>query len=226
MSYGGLLADGTGVPFYIADTMPITLLEKRVLNVPAASGNGSIQDLFANDGVIRFVFVNSNGAQGANDTCEALILNQTANRWQLWCRGGSRTVNVFIFGYQFQPIPAWGIQFNDAQGRCILTNETKVLKDVQNLGDSNDPNNSGYVMNTTLAGQWAVAPVYTGYFSGVNNSTGQPIPVVAQFCSSARFNGSTTQITSGYQGNIDASTSNATYSNYRNRITAINVSRY
>lgn len=226
MAFGALLADASGVPFYIADTMPLSLLEKRVLSVPAVSGNGSVQDLFANDGVIRFVFVNSNGAQNTNDTCEALVLNQTNNRWELHCRGGARTVNAFIFGYQFQPIPAWGIQINDSQGRCILTNETKVLRDVQNVGDSTNANNSGYLINTNLSGQWAIAPVFTGYFAGVNNSSGQPMPVVAQYCSSARYNGSTTQIVSGFLGNIDGSASNATWYNYRNRITAINVARY
>lgn len=226
MDYGALLSDANGVPFYIADTMPLSLLEKKVLSVPAASGNGSIQDLFANDGVIRFVFVNSTGAQGTNEICEALMLNQTTNRWQLWCRGSARTVNVYIFGYQFQPIPSWGIQINDAQGRCILTNETKVLRDVQNIGDSTNANNSGYLINTTLSGQWAIAPVYTGYFAGVNNSSGQPIPIIAQYCSAARYNGSTTQIASGYLGNLDGNASNATWSNYRNRITAINVARY
>ncbi len=226
MAFGALLADSSGVPFYIADTMPLSLLEKRVLSVPAVGGSGSSQDLFANDGQIRFVFVNSTAPQGSNSNCEALVLDTTNNKWKLMCAGSARTVNVFIFGYQFQPIPSWGIQINDSQGRCILTNETKVLRDVQNIGDSTNANNSGYVINSTLSGQWAVAPVYTGYFAGVNNSSGQPIPIVAQYCSSARYNGSTTQIASGYLGNLDGSASNATWSNYRNRITAINVDRY
>ncbi|EJL90207.1 hypothetical protein [Pantoea sp. GM01] len=227
MSFGSLLTDQSGVAFYIADTLPLTMLEKRVLNVPSASGEGSVQDLYANDGVMRFVFVNSTGAQGGStETCEFLQLNGSNNRWQLNCRGAARTVNVFIFGYQFQPIPSWGIQINDSQGRCILTNETKVLRDVQNIGDSGNPNNSGYVINQTISGQWAVAPTMTGYFAGVNNSSGQPIPVVARFCSSARFNGNSTQIASGYLGNVDGNASSATYTNYRNRITAINVARY
>ncbi|WP_293797027.1 hypothetical protein [uncultured Pantoea sp.] len=227
MAFGTLLTDQNGVAFYIGETMPISLLEKRVLNVPAVGGEGSAQDLFANDGALRFVFVNSTGAQaGGSSTCEFLMLNNSTGRWQLNCVGAARTVNVFIFGYQFQPVPSWGIQINDAQGRCILTNETRVLRDVQNLGDPSNVSNSGYNINQTLSGQWAVAPTMLGYFAGVNNSSGQPMPVVARFCSSARFNGSTTQIASGYLGNIDGNASNATYTNYRNRITAINVARY
>lgn len=225
MAYGTLLTDGVGVPFYIADTMPITLLEKRVVTVGPSSGGGGLLDLYSNDGAIRFVFVSSNGAQGSNkDTCEALELS--GGVWRLRYAGAARQISIYIFGYQFQPVPAWGIQINDAQGRCILTNETKVLRDVQNLGDSSVATSSGYQFSTTLSGEWAVAPAYTGYFAGVNNSSGQPIPIVAQFACSARFNGSTTQIASGYIGNLDSNASNATWSNYRNRITAINVARY
>lgn len=220
MSYGALLTDGSGVPFYIADTMPLTLLEKRTIN----SGSGLI-DLFTGDGTPRYVFVNSNGAQGGSlSTCEALEIS--GNVWRLRYAGPTRQINVFIFGYQFQPIPSWGIQINDAQGRCILTNETKVLRDVQNLGDSTVDTSSGYKFSTTLSGQWAVAPVYTGYFSGTINQGGQPMPVVAQFASSSRFNGTTSQIASGYIGNYEGASANGTFLNYRNRLTAINVERY
>jgi hypothetical protein len=215
-----MLTDAAGVPFYIGDTMPLTLLEKRIITASAG-----IIDLFTGDGSPRYVFVNSNAPQGGSlPTCEALEIS--GNVWRLRVAGPTRQINVFIFGYQFQPIPAWGIQINDAQGRCILTNETKVLCDVQNLGDSAADASSGYQFQTTLSGVWAVAPVYTGYFSGVINQNGQPMPVNAQFASSARSNGSTTQIASGYIGNVESGVSSATYSNYRNRITAINVSRY
>lgn len=220
MAFGAILTDANGVPFYIGDTMPLTLLEKRTITAGAG-----LFDLFTGDGSPRYVFVNSNGAQGTSlSTCEALEIS--GNLWRLRTAGAVRQINIFIFGYQFQPIPAWGIQINDAQGRCILTNETKVLRDVQNLGDSTVATSSGYQFSTTLTGQWAVAPVYTGYFSGVNNSSGQPIPIIAQFASSARFNGSTTQVASGYIGTVDGSASNPSYTNYRNRITAINVARY
>lgn len=226
MSYGAMLTDSAGVPFYIGDTMPLTLLEKRVLSVPAASGSGAVINLFNNDGVIRFVFVNSNGAQGnAQSTCEALELS--GGVWSLRCAGAARTVNVYIFGYQFQPIPAWGIQINDAQGRCILTNETKVLRDVQKLGDEASDAGSGLNANFNISGEWAVAPAYTGNYTGTVSQGGQVYPVVAQYASSARFNGSTTQITSGYIGNINTGGGGTgTLTNYRNRLVAVNVLRY
>ncbi len=226
MSYGAILTDSAGVPFYIGDTMPLTLLEKRVLSIPAASGTGVVINLFNNDVAIRFVFVNSNGAQGnGQSTCEALELS--GGVWSLRCAGAARTISVYIFGYQFQPIPAWGIQINDSQGRCILTNETKVLRDVQKLGDEGSDAGSGFAANFTLNGEWAVAPAYTGSYVGTVSQGGQVYPVVAQYASSARFNGSTTQITSGYIGNLNTGGGGTgTLTNYRNRLVAVNVQRY
>jgi len=226
MSYGSMLTDSADVPFYIGDTMPLTLLEKRVLSVPGVSGSGAVINLFNNDGVIRFVFVNSNGTQGnRQNTCEVMELS--GGIWSLRCAGGVRTVNVYIFGYQFQPVPAWGIQINDSQGRCILTNETKVLRDVQKLGDEGSDSGSGFNANFTLAGEWAVAPAYTGSYVGTVSQGGQVYPVVAQYASSARFNGSTTQITSGYIGNLNSGGGGTgTLTNYRNRLVAVNVQRY
>lgn len=226
MAYGAMLTDSAGIPFYIGDTMPLTLLEKRVLNVPAVSGSGTVINLFNNDGAIRFIFTNSNASQGNGlSTCEALELS--GGVWSLRCAGPARTVNVYIFGYQFQPVPAWGIQINDSQGRCILTNETKVLGDVQKLGDEGTDAGSGLNTNFTLSGEWAVAPVYTGNYTGTVSQGGQVYPVVAQYASSARFNGSNTQITSGYIGNLNTGGGGTgTLTNYRNRLVAVNVQRY
>lgn len=226
MAYGAILTDSAGVPFYIGDTTPLTLLEKRVLSVPQVSGSGALINLFNNDGAIRFVFANSNGQQGSGlNTCEALELS--GGVWSLRHAGPARTVNVYIFGYQFQSIPAWGIQINDSQGRCILTNETKVLRDVQKLGDEGSDAGSGLNANFSLSGEWAVAPAYTGNYTGTISQGGQVYPVVAQYASSARFNGSTTQITSGYIGNLNTGGGGSgTLTNYRNRLVAVNVQRY
>lgn len=226
MAYGAMLTDSAGIPFYIGDTMPLTLLEKRVLNVPAVSGSGTVINIFNNDGAIRFVFANSNASQGNGlSTCEVLELS--GGIWSLRCAGPARTVNVYIFGYQFQPVPAWGIQINDSQGRCILTNETKVLSDVQKLGNEGSETGSGLNANFTLSGEWAVAPVYTGNYTGTVSVGGQVYPVVAQYASSARFNGSGTQITSGYIGNTSSGGGGTgTLTNYRNRLVAVNVQRY
>lgn len=220
MSYGAILTDDNGVPFYIDGTMPLTLLERRDI-IPTGSDSRTL--LYPNDGAIRFVFINSNVDQNSVGASGLLLTN---GNWYLRSSNSGSVVSVYIFGYKFQPVPSWGIQINDAQGRCILTNESKVLRDLRQLGDSNNPNNSGYLLDVTLPGAWAVAPAMTGYFAGVVNQGNQPRPVVAAFYTDARYNGSTTRIKSGAIGNLEGGVSNATYSNYRNTITAIDVSRY
>ncbi|WLS77355.1 hypothetical protein Q3V30_12740 [Erwinia pyri] len=221
MAYGALLTDANGVPFYIADTMPVSLTQKISYNVSAGL---SSRVLFANDGVLRMVFVGNNAAQANSSSCEYLQLEN--NNWILYSSGAARTIDVYIFGYNYQPVPSWGIQINDDQGRCILTNETKVLRDVQALGNPSSDTASGYKINQTLSGHWAVAPQNTGLYTAVANTNGQPIPVQAWYYATARWNGSTTQITSGYRGDASGGTSNQTYINSRSRITAINVDRY
>lgn len=221
MAFGAIITDAAGVPFYIDGTMPLTLIEKRVLTVGVGETNTV---LFADDGVLRFVFTNSNAPQGTNETCEALLVS--GGNWILRSVGAARTINVYIFGYQYQPIPAWGVQINDAQGRCILTNESKVLRDVQAYGNPADNLSSGMQINTTIAGTWAIAPMNTGYYTAVTNAGGQPQSIVRAYYASARYNGSTTQLTSGFIGNSGSGEQNQVLTNFRNRITAINVARY
>lgn len=225
MGFGAVLTDAAGVPFYIQDTMPLSLIAKNIYSVGAASGEGGTLALYPNDGSVRFTFVNSDAPLDSTENCEAMFIDSSNNYWSLRYRGPARNITVFIFGYQYQPVPAWGIQINDNQGRCILTNETKVLASVANLGNPSDDANSGRNLSQDLSGQWAVAPAMTGYFAGVVNQGNQPRPVIAKFFSSARFNGSTTRIKSGYLGNLETASSVTNY-NYRNVLTAVNVSRY
>lgn len=180
MGYGALLTDEQGVPFYIDGTRPLTLINKLTFNVNN-SGTVNTLDLYQNDGAVRFVFIQSNGS----DIYKSEWLQLDGNTWRLYATSGTRTVTVFIFGYANQIPPAWGIAIWDASGNCILTNESKVLRDVTQLGDVTNANASGYLYTGTLGGSWAIAPAYTGLFSGVDNSTGQPRPVNIPFYGSA-----------------------------------------
>lgn len=220
MSYGALLTDEQGVPFYIDGTRPLTLISKIAVSIPSSSGVFS-RDLYANDGQVRFVFIQSNSSDGA----KAEWLQMESGVWRLYASGGSRTVTVYIFGYANQPVPAWGIAIWDANGNCILTNESKVLKDVVQLGDISSDSTSGYRISNTRSGSWAIAPTYTGVFNGVDNSTGQPRPVVNTYYASAYYNGSSTVISSHTNGSL-AGTTGGTYTNARNTITAVNVANY
>ncbi|MDI6536318.1 hypothetical protein QMA77_05125 [Pantoea ananatis] len=224
MSFGALLTDSQGVPFYIDGTRPLTLVNKVVFSVPSPGGLRSI-DLYPNDGVIRFVFIQDNAGTTSN-YCSWLQMD--SNTWRLYMNYQAGTsVTVFIFGYANQPVPAWGVAIWDAQNNCILTNESKVLRDVTSLGDQSSDTNSGFRFTGTLAGSWAVAPFWSGLFTGVDNSTGQARPVSATFYLAAHFNGSQTFLRSGIgQGSVDGNVSNPSYSNSRCLLTCINVDKY
>lgn len=220
MGFGALLTDDQGVPFYIDGTRPLTLISRLTFNV---NSNGTVNtlDLYQNDGAVRFVFIQSNG----NDTQKAEWLQLDGSTWRLYATSGTRTVTVFIFGFATQPVPAWGIAIWDANGTCILTNESKVLRDVTQLGDVTNANASGYLYRGTLGGSWAVAPVYTGLFSGTDNSSGQPRPVNTPLYASAYYDGTNTVINSHSHGST-AGVVTGSYSNARNTIIAVNVARY
>lgn len=222
MGFGALLTDQQGVPFYIDGTRPLTLVNKFVIAVPG-DNNGTIysQQLYANDGAVRFVFMQSD----SNNMAAAEWMQIDNNVWTFYATRTARNVTVYVFGYANQPVPAWGIAIWDASRNCILTNESKVLRDVTQLGDVTDPNASGYLLNTTLSGSWAIAPAYTGILNAVDNSTGQPRPVVLRYYGNAYYNGSTTKISSHSHGST-AGVSSASYSNARNTLIAVNVARY
>lgn len=222
MGFGALLTDQQGVPFYIDGTRPLTLINKFVIKVPG-DNNGTVysQQLYTNDGAVRFVFMQSD----SGNTAAAEWMQIDNNVWTFYATRTARNVTVYVFGYANQPVPTWGIAIWDASGNCILTNESKVLRDVTQLGDVTNPNASGYLLNTTLSGNWAVAPAFTGIISAVDNSTGQPRPVVIWYWGNAYYNGSTTLISSHTHGSASGVTG-ASYSNARNTLTAVNVARY
>lgn len=225
MSFGAMLTDAQGVPFYIDGTRPLTLINKVTYTVPAGGGLGSI-DLYQNDGVMRFVFLQDNGpATGTG--CSWLQLDNGV--WRLYVNGTSGTLTTaYIFGYANQPVPEWGIALFDAQNNCILTNESKVLKDIQVFGDQSNNNTSGYLYSGTINGSWAVSPYFSGIFSGVVNAGGQLRPVSAFYYLAAHYNGTQTVLKSGIGqgGSPDGTVQSPSYVNSRCLLTAINVAGY
>lgn len=221
MAFGALLTDDQGVPFYIDGTRPLTLINRITVNVSSGGGTVYSQDLYADDGTERYVFIQSNNA----DTSSAEWLQLDNGVWRIYSTASNKTITVFIFGYANQPVPAWGVAIWDASGNCILTNESKVLRDVTSLGDISNANASGYLYSGTLGGSWAVAPVATGILTAVDNSSGQPRPVTVYFYSSAYYNGTNTVINSHGDRSV-AGISSPVYTSARNTLTAINVARY
>lgn len=217
--YGAMLTDSQGVPFYVGGTRPLTLLSKTTYSIPGSSSTNS-WNLYQNDGAVRFTFIQSNGS----DATKAEWLQLDAGIWKLYATGGTRNVTVYIFGYKTQPVPKWGVAIYNESGECILTNESKVLKDVREFGNPASDSQSGYNIDVSLSGSWAVAPTYTGIFAGVDNSTGQPRPIVIVFYAAAVVSGGNTKITSHTAGS--GAGTGGSYANARNTITAIDVSKY
>lgn len=219
--YGALLIDQQGNPYYILDTMPLCLISKQSFSRTAVNG---VIDIHDDDSTFRYVFCRGS-AVGVNFY---YALNQTSGKYAIFSSGpGTYTVDVYIFGYQYQTPPKVGIAIWDAQGRCVITNETKVLRGVTTVGDSSNPNNSGYNVTGNLSGDWAIAPDILGYMTGVINQGGQVYPFVAPAYSSAYKSGANTIIKAEFRGDSGGGgAGNIQYTNHRNTIKAIDISRY
>lgn len=218
--YGAYLTDQQGNPYYILDTMPLCLISKQSFTRTASNG---VIDIHDNDSVFRMVFCRSNIA----GVSFYYALNTTTGKYAIFSSGpGTYTIDVYVFGYQYQTPPTFGIAIWDAAGRCVMTNETKVMRGVEVVGNQTVESNSGYNVNTTLAGDWAVAPDVMGYFTGVINQGGQVYPVRAVAYTSACKSGNNTVIKSEFVGDSGSGASNVQFINHRNTIKAINVSMY
>ncbi|SHG32184.1 hypothetical protein SAMN05428958_101705 [Pantoea sesami] len=95
----------------------------------------------------------------------------------------SFTLTAYIFGIFPQKLPAWGFAIWDAAGKLVLTNESRVLSDMQTVGSAGV--NGGINIDQTLYGSWAVAPSRLGQ---VNSN---------DVYSSCRYSGSSTRINAG-----------------------------
>lgn len=216
--YGAMLTDASGVPYYILDTMPLCLLEVKTLVLNDSGSYYGQKAVHANDGAIRFVFVQT--SSGSTSAFYYTLFNGT---WFIRGTFGA-SVTVYIFGYEYQIPPKYGIAIWDAQGRCVITHETKVLSGVRNLGTEGQ-DSSGYKLDTTLSGSWAVAPAIDGMFIGI---VGQPSPRTVQipFATNAYYNGSTTRINSNTTGTDSGPFLSTSYLNSNIRLQCIDVSRY
>lgn len=225
--FGAMLTDAAGVPFYITDTLPLSLIDHRVYPTSGGGSGTKIADLYG-ENQMYFTFINCAYGDLPNDSsAESILFNSSTATFELWASGGAREIHAYIFGFKYQTPSGWGLQINDAQGRCVITHDTKVLKNVQRIGDQGNPDASGLNLRADLAGNWAIAPAEMGYFAGVINQGGQPMPIVSRFTSSARFDGSTTRIRVGYFGNGSGGTgATGTLTSYRNTLVAVDVNKY
>lgn len=88
-----------------------------------------------------------------------------------------------------------GMAIWDAAGKLVLTNESRVLSDLQTIGTPGA--NGGINIDQTLSGPWAVAPAQLGQSIVVNNSTRPPTIYTINAYSACRFDGANTRINAG-----------------------------
>lgn len=103
----------------------------------------------------------------------------------------SFTMNCFLFTQFDQPMPAsrYGMAIWDASGRLILTHETRVLTDINNVGVQGS-GSAGLNINTTRAGRYAVSPELSGVVYYRDLTGGLIIPMPTAF--EASFDGTNT----------------------------------
>ncbi|MCK2177888.1 phage tail protein [Enterobacter asburiae] len=134
----------------------------------------------------------------------------------------SFTLTAYVFAIFPQKLPAWGFAIWNATGKLVLTNESRVLSDLQTVGDAGA--NGGINIDQTLSGSWAVAPAQLGQTIITNNATKPPTIYTINAYSSCRFNGGSTRINAGGTSTGTGSPGGGT--NTGTSLTAINTAAY
>jgi hypothetical protein len=219
--WGALLATDNGAPFITPQSIPLALIGKQ--SVALKTGSGEIttisQAIPAGRPVIPFVCSTINCVLSyavSGNTCTV-----SASKPE-----GAGTVHVDFFTILAQPLPAWGIAIWDEQGTCILTNETRVLTDIEAIGTNGSDTAGGYNINVTRSGKVGIVPSMCGLVTGVITSGGTR-PFMSQYFFSAVVSGGSTKISvATSNGTPSGPITNIAYHNMRNRVYALNLDNY
>lgn len=221
MDWGALLVTENGAPFITPQSSPLALYAKQ--SVPIATGSGEITKVTQAfpDGkpVIPFVCTTINCVVSYVVSGNTCIVSASKPE-------GAGTIHVYFFTLFPQPLPAWGIAVWDEQGTCILTNETRVLTDVEALGTNGSDSGSGFNINVTRPGKTGVIPSMCGLVAGVINSGGTR-PYSTTYFFSAVWDGVNTKVNvASTNGPPPAGAVNIVYHNMRNRAYILNLDNY
>lgn len=229
MAEYGAFIDVNGNPFITPLSTPFALYSKGTIS-SGNKNNTQYAERYVNipQGVPVIAFCKTTNTSNGT-ALSAFTFRSGANVGKIYFQGVNPNNQSFVLTYYIfaifpQTLPRWGMAIWDAQGKLILTNETKVLSDLTTVGT---PGFSGGGLNidVTLNGSWAVVPTILGnsQIQVGTIPTGQPIISNATAGSSCRFDGSRTRInaqsTMG-SGNVLSTTNNG------NVITAINTAAY
>lgn len=219
MTWGALITSDDGTPFITEESTPISLQGKY-----SASGSTIATvtvTINTEDVVLPFAVATGD----AYFTYKISGTTLTVNAQRRVGDSGNFTLTVYVFTTRAQIPPSWGIAIWDKNGKCILTNETRVLTDIQIIGTKGG-SDSGFNLNTTKSGKWAIVPDLAGYVVGVIQTGGGPRPVQIQYAFTASYNGSTTSIKPVMSESPPTGSGNVSYIDSKCAIRAIDVSRY
>ena len=193
--YGAMILIDNGNPFVTPQSTPFCLYGKYTFN---SSPNGSSQQVTQYLSVPAdypvMVFIKT------TDTAQPTPVMSYRLGGNVYIGGvnpynQSFTLTAYVFAIFPQTLPAWGFAIWDATGKLVLTNESRVLSDLQTVGDAGA--NGGINIDQTLSGSWAVAPAQLGQTIITNNATKPPTIYTINAYSSCRFNGGSTRINAG-----------------------------
>lgn len=193
--FGAMILMDNGNPFVTQQSTPFCLYGKYTFN---SSANGSSQQVAQNIALNAsypvMVFIKT------TNTAQPTPVMSYRNGGNIYVGGvnpynQSFTLTVYVFAVFPQTLPKWGLAIWDANGKLVLTNESRVLSDLQTVGTPGA--NGGINIDQTLSGSWAVAPAQLGQTIIVNNSTQPPTIYTINAYSSCRFDGANTRINAG-----------------------------
>lgn len=159
MTYGAYFKTADGSEFVTPETTTIAL-DKKV----EVSGNQRFThidvDVSTEDVIIPFAYTTGGpaclGYQFLSPTRIRIVAEQQVISIV------PITLHAYIFTTKAQVPPKWGVAVWDGNGKCILTNETKILTDMITVGTYGNNQNNGIKLNTTLNGKFAVMPQQCG----------------------------------------------------------------
>lgn len=215
MNWGALITADDGTAFITDESTPISLQ-----GIYTASGSRTVtQSIPVNTDDVVLPFCLATGDAYFTYGINGSILNVTAQTND--SNSSPFSFTCYVFTTRAQPVPAWGVAIWNKNGKCILTNETKVLTDVVNIGTKGG-SSSGMNLTSTKAGKWAIIPEAAGFYVGVIQQ--RPFQIGVGF--TARYNGSNTVITGIMGSTVPAGGQLGTPLDMKTAVRAIDVSRY
>ncbi|HAM4114097.1 hypothetical protein [Escherichia coli] len=220
--FGAMILMDNWNPFVTPQSTPFCLYGKYTFN---SSANGSSQQVAQNIALNAdypvMVFIKT------TNTAQPTPVMSYRNGGNVYVAGvnpynQSFTLTAYVFAIFPQILPKWGLAIWDASGKLVLTNESRVLSDLQTVGTPGA--NGGINIDQTLSGSWAVAPAQLGQTIIVNNSTRPPTIYTINAYSSCRFDGANTRINAG--GTSTGAGSPGGVTNTGISLTAINTAAY